>query len=146
MQKASCGSRIPREDLQELSGPFTNGFSVAPRPIIGSKKMHPQAATGPQALPRQPNKSSVRTFASPQNPHFICMRQGASQEEMKQANRTVHPAKVNGGQETRCAARTHQNDKPESSRGEPKTSKYQPGRTKSAPRTCTLPVSLTPWR
>ena len=43
---AFCGSPNPWEDPQELSEPFANRFSVAPRRITGSKETPPTSRDG----------------------------------------------------------------------------------------------------
>ena len=72
-----------------------------------------------------------------QAPNSIDMRPGGAQREGKVANRTVHPSKIKGSQETRM------NRAPARPQKHANTELDTPNR---APRNGPLPVSLTPWQ
>ena len=69
-----------------------------------------------------------------QAPNSIDMRPGGAQREGKVANRTVHPSKIKGSQETRMSRPKPPKYLLGSSRETPKTCQYRAGYTKYDPR------------
>ena len=60
--------RSPGKTLKNSPSRVQTGFRWSPDVLLGRWKRPPRAASESQALPRQPNKSSARTFASQQAP------------------------------------------------------------------------------
>ena len=72
--------RCLAKTLNSSPGGLQTGFRWPPYVLLGRRKRLPRAASEPQTLPRQADKSSARRFASQQLPNTICMRHRTGQQ------------------------------------------------------------------